>query len=144
MFSIKFTNQEQLKFSKTNEILGEIILGEFKETFLASLNYWSIGEYQAQWTEGLIRLVNDEGRSCLITNMFDPNIANFINWWPIYREGRKLIFHNQIYFIKKKGFDPHNPYVNIEERRTISETGVPISEWEISIDDINEYLRNIK
>lgn len=143
MFSIKFIYQEQQILSKTNEILGEIILGEFKETFLASLNYWTIGEYRAQWTEGLIRLVNGEGRSCLITNMFDPDVANFINWWPIYREGRKLIFHNQIYFIKKKGFDPQNPYANIEERRTISDTGMPISEWEISMDDVDKYLHDI-
>lgn len=139
MFSINFLFDDYQE-GLSNEIFGEIVIGDFQERFISSLHYWNILDYQAHWTDALERVVKGADNSCLITNMVDPKLANFIVWWPIYRFGRKLIFHNQLLFINKKVFDPTNPYVHIEKFREYSVEGKSLSKWEISVDQIEEYL----
>jgi hypothetical protein len=76
-FSINLTDKE---FIDGNErfLVGDIHLGEFHETFMASLSYWTKSDYFKQWKIALIKICNGNDKSCLITSMFDPSIANFI------------------------------------------------------------------
>ena len=147
-FSIRFLSPEEYGpyDQEPDLILGEITIGCFTERFEASTSYWSIHDYQKQWEKALDRTISGEKKSCLITSMYDPEHANFIFWWLLYREGQKVIVQNQILFLndKKLIFNPTKPCKNINDRESISEDGLPISEWELSISDIDRFVVHLK
>ena len=37
-------------------------------------------------------------------------------------------------------FDPQNPYQGIEDRQIYTEEGMPISEWEVPLPDLEHFL----
>ena len=72
---------------------------DFKEKFVIPLDFWSVDQYQAHWVQGIERITKGAFKSCLITALYDPQIAHPIFWWIIYREGQKCIFQNQMLII---------------------------------------------
>ena len=98
-------------------VQGQIKINEFCEVFEASLSFWDREDYVAQWNRGLSRLVLGRKTSCLITSMYDPKIANFIIVWTLYREGTKILVHNNLLFLEDihGEFDPDNPYIHIPQ-----------------------------
>jgi hypothetical protein len=61
-------------------VYGSIEIGDFRETFVASLSAWSPERYKLQWQEAGQRLVNDESKSAFITSFVLPSPGeNF--WW---------------------------------------------------------------
>lgn len=140
-FSINLTVQEFVDGGERFQV-GEIQLGKFHETFMASLSYWTKLDYLIQWKVALIRICNGNDRSCLITSMFDPSIANFIFWWTLYLDGNIVHIQNQILFLDEldKPFLELNPYESIRTRKTVSDEGDKISEWDVDVDDIKVYL----
>lgn len=141
-FSICFENEN----STTSKIsYGNIKIGAFTEKFEIDLSYWNKEKYQQHWIESIKRLsFYNEDTSCLITSMRDPNTANFIFWWLLYRKKEKILIQNQVFFLNdiKKPFHVNNPYEHISERETATEDGTLISEWEITLDDIKKFLIN--
>lgn len=140
-FSISFLKNNSLT---PNELkLGKIVLGDYMEHFESSLSYWNMEDYKNQWKNALNKIARESNKSCLITSIYDPSSSNFLYWWPIYREGSSIFFQNQILFLKKlqPKFDPSNPYKSVPARNTINEDGHVISEWELSIEEILEYLK---
>lgn len=82
---------------------GRIQIGRFVEGFCASMSYWAVAEYRAQWTRALEHVVRSDGnRSALVTDALDPDAANFLTWWPMYRSGGSVRFANALV--------PHNLY----------------------------------
>ena len=56
---------------KMPTMIGEIIIGDFRESFIISLEYWSLEDYKRQWAEGFKRIqTHDE--SCLVSSVQDP------------------------------------------------------------------------
>ncbi len=142
-FSIRFLPESCQEIEHDSmETAGEIVLGEFRESFVASLSFWTKAQYEVHWREALNRIVKDVSPSCLITTMYDPAVANFIFWWPMYRQGHDIIVHNQMLLLMEieERFDPNNPYSSIPEYYSVSEDGEKISEWRISIGDISAFL----
>jgi hypothetical protein len=149
-FTIRFLKSDEyppgkkLVYEANNKklCLGKITIGDFEETFESSLNFWSKDKYEAQWHDAIIRITEGEDMSCLITSMYDPLLANFLTWWPLYREGRKIIVQNHLFFLEEaKGhFDPENPYAYVKKYEAINEDGEKISQWVTSIDEIREFL----
>ncbi|MDA4848908.1 hypothetical protein [Hoeflea poritis] len=138
-----------INLSNKSHVLGGIIvsdgsirIGEFEEKFQTSLSYWNRERYFCQWKEALTRLIDGEKCSAIITNMYDPSIANFIIWWPIYAIGEKVHFQNQVLLLAEleKTFDESDPYKSIPKRETISEDGEKISEWIIGISEVEPCL----
>ncbi len=122
--------------------LGNLKIGDFKEDFHASLSHWNQGRYRSQWQEALERLVKGEERSALVTSMYDPETANFITWWPLYRDGDSVRVQNQVLLLDDlaDSFDELNPYRSVGQRETRTEEGDPISEWTVNLPDIEEFL----
>lgn len=140
-FSISFLKNNSLA---PNELkLGKIVLGNYVEHFESSLSYWNMEDYKNHWKNALNKIACESNKSCLITSIYDPSSSNFLYWWPIYREGSSIFFQNQILFLKKlrPKFDPYNPCSSVPARNTINEDGHIISEWELSIEEILEYLK---
>jgi hypothetical protein len=143
-FSIRFLPESchEIKHDSM-EVVGEIVLGEFRELFLASLSFWTKAQYEAHWREALNRIVNNVSPSAVITTMYDPAMANFIFWWPMYRQGSDVIVHNQMLLLMEieERLDPNNPYSLIPEYYSMSEDGEKVSEWRISIEDVSTFLQ---
>ncbi len=143
-FSINLTDRE---FVDGEEIfmVGEIQIGEFHETFISSLSYWTKINYLTQWKIALTRICNGNDKSCFVTSMLDPSSADFIFLWVLYLDGNIVHLQNQILFLDQldKPFSELNLYEFISIRETISDEGDKISEWDVNINDIKEYLNTI-
>ncbi len=144
-FSISLKNKEFVEDSE-RFTTGEIQIGEFQETFTTSLSYWGELDYLNQWKAALIQICNRVDKSCLVTSMFDPSVANYIFWWTLYLDDDTVHIQNQILFLQKldKPFTELNLYEFIRNRRTKTDEGNKISEWDININDIKVYLDILK
>ena len=96
-FFIGFVNDEDAIYDDKERFLcGAILLGSIEERFLVPLSYWQPIDYEKHWRDALQRILAGEKTSCLITSMYDPSLANFIVWWPMYRVGELIFVQNQI------------------------------------------------
>lgn len=124
--------------------LGLITIGSYVEHFVAAIGYWDVTRYRRHWQEALARIVQGSVTSTLITSMYDPAVANFIYWWPMYRLDHTVHFQNHILFFNelKTRFDPSDPFRFVPERMIVSMDGQNISEWSASIADLESFLSN--
>ncbi len=122
---------------------GLITIGAYQERFIAPLDYWDASDYRQHWKEALTRITMTAFNSCLITSMYDPSLANFIYWWPMYRRDETVYLQNHILFLTDlfAPFDPQNPFRFVPEREVISENGEKISEWSVPITDLESFLK---
>jgi hypothetical protein len=143
-FSISFVDYTLPSYKVDEQTrLGLICIGDLKEHFIAPLSCWSENDYKVHWRQSLERVVADETTSALIVSMHDPVTANLITWWPMYRIGEIIYFQNHLLFLEKltAPFDVISPYKSVEERQTITEDGNKISEWEVSVQSIKNFLK---
>lgn len=121
---------------------GEIRIGDFRERFEVSFEYWSPSDYERQWREALGTLAEEGGASALITSMTNPRSANFLFWWPAYREDEMVFFQNGVLLLDDltKPFDVSRYDEFVPPRERVTEDGEPISEWWVPIADIREFL----
>jgi CdiI N-terminal domain len=138
-FSIGFTG-----FDEDDPLvaLGELRLGEVHEYFQSVLGFWELGDYTKSWAIGLRRILAGASISCLATSVTDPATANFIETWPLYREGADVYVHNKYLFLDQltSEFDPTAPWGSIGPRSVVNEDGQRISEWKVRLDDIRYFL----
>lgn len=140
MFSIRFTGRRR------GVALGSIWLGTYSETFESVLDFWSESEYQLHWRQ-VIRSLCEGGRtrSALITSLPDIRTANFLVWWPVYREGVNVFIRNHILFLQDEGagFSLASMEYYIPERLVYSNDGNKISEWAVSVSDCEKFLKEV-
>ena len=119
--------------------VGQIQLGGFREDFQAEIGYWSIKDYEASWTAALRRLLAGRTVSCLVTSLPNPQIANFITTWPLYRDGRDIFVRNQLLFVDQlpSPFAPNTPWESVDPR---TDDEGPVTEWNITLTDIENFL----
>lgn len=124
--------------------LGLITIGSYVEHFVAAIDYWDVTYYRRHWKQALTRIVQGSETSALITSMYDPSVANFIYWWPMYRLGDTVRFQNHILFFNElqTSFDPNDPFRFVPERTIVNMDGEHISEWSASIADLESFLSN--
>ena len=144
-FSIRFSNCSVCDSEHNeNSASGIIKIGDFEEQFIASLDFWSLSDYRNHWFTALNRFKNGEVTSSLITSLTEPENANFITWWPIYKVKNILYFQNQILFMAdlNQTFCLETPFLHIPERETHTDTGEFISEWSVPVDNVIEFIKS--
>ena len=121
---------------------GLITIGSYMERFVAPIGYWGVSQYRRHWQEAVTRIIEGSAESILITSMYDPAVANFIFWWPMYRLDDTVYFQNHILFLDEleRPFDPIDPFRFVPEHTTINIDGEKISEWSASITDLESFL----
>jgi hypothetical protein len=121
---------------------GRIEIGEFQERFIASLMYWGRGDYERHWKQALARILDSFNASCLITSIVDPAAASHLFWWPMYRVHDTVYIQNHILFFDSLSspFNQNDPFPSIPKRRLVDEDGNHLSEWSVSIKDIESFL----
>lgn len=121
---------------------GQIKIGSFQERFIASLVYWDAAHYRCHWKQAVARIVHSSDISCLITSIVYPATAKYLFWWPMYRVRNTVYIQNQILFFDSLSspLDEDNPFSFVTERRTVDEDGNAISEWSVSVDEMESFL----
>ena len=124
---------------------GSIEIGDFKEDFKINTSFWTPDEYVENWRKSITWLLKGNHKSCLITSITDPQDSTYLFWWPMYRVDQKVIIQNGILFFDQlqQPLDIENPHSSVLERETISEEGLPISEWETDIEGMITFLERI-
>lgn len=120
---------------------GRVTVGDFSEQFEADLSYWSPEKYRQHWAEAARLVVADESPVAFITSMRDPAMANFIVWWPAWREGDRVLIQNQLLFLDQlvEPFDEADPFRSVHPLERVSEDGEPISTWETTVSEVEAF-----
>jgi len=115
-----------------------IQIGQFKEDFYCNSSYWKREDYLNQWDDALKKVSLEKKDALLVSNMYDPKSGNFLFYWVLYVEDKKVYIQEQILFLDelKECFDELNLYKYIKARETIGENKEKISQWETTIEKI--------
>jgi hypothetical protein len=145
VFSISFSRDPadlRIAHDPIAERIGKITLNHFSESFVSTVIFWDERDYRRHWVDGIARLCGGANSSCLLTNVFRPETANFFTWWLIYRRGLRVLFHQAILFLNQvQGeFLFSRIYDYVPPYRALADDGSPISEWEVDIDQMQEFL----
>lgn len=119
---------------------GEIELGEYRETFVALIGFWSPHDYQTHWKASLDRVLLRQW-SCLITSLHDPTATEVLHWWLLYPQGSVVAVQNRLLLLNDlpRPFDPTHPYSFVPERQVKNSDGYEISEWQVGLSDIRQF-----
>lgn len=146
MFAIEFKSDAapHRQPSEPGSRYGQITLGDFRETFISVQTFWDAARYEVHWREALDRIVRDGRDSCLITSIAGPDKSHILFWWPLYRDGDSVLVQNSILFLDDlpERFNPERPFRSVPVRTTVSEDGDPISEWRVSVADVEAFARS--
>ena len=130
----------------TPAFYGKIVIGDFRETFGASLASWTRDDYDRHWRKALEKLVAGADRSALITDYVEPpdhaSAESYLFWWPLYRDGDTVYVQNQILFFGQlsQPFSSERPWESVKDRETGNEDGQRISEWTTTVEEIKNFL----
>jgi hypothetical protein len=121
---------------------GEIQLGDYTESFIALIGFWSPLDYSEHWSRSIKRLVDLKCASCLITSLHNPQVAEVLHWWLLYPIGDDVVVQNALLLGRRalSDFDARNPYRSIPTLRRVSEEGEQISEWLVHLTDFGDFL----
>jgi hypothetical protein len=126
---------------------GVIVLNDFHEEFLASLAIWSKHQYQKQWKQSLVEVLEGGGPAAMITEYFGSSeSASHLLWWPLYRQSDNIYVHNNLLFFDQlpQPFDLENAAASIPPRIIQDEDGNLISEWTLPVDDIRSFVAGLR
>jgi hypothetical protein len=88
-------------------------------------------------------LLHGKDRAALITEYLGPEAATHLVWWPMYLVGEKVFFQNQLLFYDQLPgpFFLKIAFSFLRNRRTTTEEGEPISEWSVSLSEMEAFAR---
>jgi hypothetical protein len=141
MFDIYLTD-EIVPESEGYAVYSNIRLGNSTETFVTSLVNWTREQYEQQWIKACRRMIGGSSQSALIASYVEPSMSEFLVWWPLYREGGIVHVQNclLIYSELSNPFTIDDPWPFVQERQVLTGDGLEVSEWDIQIQDIREFL----
>jgi hypothetical protein len=145
MFWIGFTEEPLFKVDPKEEgLVGRIVLGKHKETFVTHLMTWSEQQYIEHWKLALRRVLDGKS-AALITDMRTPVQSSHLVWWPMWKIDDDIVFHNQLLFfearkIKGPDVDVESLYSFVGEHHSHNVEGTPVSEWKVPVSDIEIFL----
>src|ERR1700756_196425 len=114
MFDISLTDESVPELEPgVTTVYGNIKIGDFSETFIASLDSWNRDRYERHWRAAIEKIVDGSDRSGLITSYVEPTHSRYLMWWPLYRDKNNvylqshMLFHDQL----KKPFSAEHPWI---------------------------------
>jgi hypothetical protein len=127
---------------------AKIIMDDFREKFFISLEYWQEADYITQWKEGLQKITVEKAKqSLLVADIGKPKRDRYIATWAMYREGSVVFVQNTHLRINQKSRKLLKKreykfiYDLLQPRQTLTQSGNPISEWQISVSSLEAFLR---
>ena len=144
MFSIGFTD-EPMEFPYDDTSVpaapGRLVLGKSTEEFLANLSVWGKSDYESHWTRELKTLLEGNPKVALVVSYYG-NPASNMEIWRVYRDGELVHFQNQIlwYSTLPHAFEVPKLSQYIQDREVVTAEGNRISEWDVTIRDIELFF----
>jgi len=121
-------------------------MGGDREYFVSSLYEWNVDDYRGQWRDALVQLVNGRDRVGLITSYVSPSHSSYLNWWILYRNQSEVIIQSQVLFYNQlpNAFSLENLHSYIFPRASDELQENVVSEWSVSILDVQDFLANLE
>ncbi|MEO8031762.1 MAG: hypothetical protein ABJC74_08675 [Gemmatimonadota bacterium] len=141
MFSIEFITGPQVDSDGWLHAEAELMLGEAREGFEVDLRIWALETYRTHWREAIARLLAGASFTRLVTSYRGPDGAYHFTW-PMWREGDLVLVHEEL-VLDEDLATPLNPSTAWEvtaPRRQLTEDGAAISEWEVPISALQDWL----
>lgn len=126
---------------------GMIVIGDWMQDFLSSLDYWSCSDYIEFWKYNLEMIANGADRACLVTYITASKTeVEDVMLWPIYRENDNVFIRNRLLcdIGFKKGFGPCDLLSFVKERVAVDEWGHKYCEKQTSVSAIKTFLESGK
>jgi CdiI N-terminal domain len=122
-------------------IWGRITLGGFQDEFQVPLFDWAPGDYAAQWLDAAERLVAGAPAVVFLTHMVHPTAPYHLGW-PAWRDGDRVVVQERLFQADQLGgpFDADHPESHLGPRREISDEGLPISQWVVTLSDVAAFV----
>ena len=127
--------------------IGRIVAGELDEEFVSSLYEWSKETYQSQWLHSLERFLGGEKKAALITWYVNPKESPNLQWWALYRgEADTVHVQNHLpwYSNFNREFAASEASSFLQDRMTLNEDGIALSEWNVSLQEIKDFFEQLK
>jgi hypothetical protein len=95
----------------------------------------------AQWLDAGERLVGGAPVVVFLTHMMHPTAAYHMGW-PAWREGDRVLVQDRLFLAEQIGspFDVEHPEVHLGPRQEISDEGLRISQWAVSLRDVAAFV----
>jgi hypothetical protein len=121
---------------------GKLIIGDWEEIFVSSLHLWSKEDYKAQWLHAIRLLLKENEKAALIVEYLGPD-AGRLWWWLMYKIESSVFLQEQILFFDqlKEPFSLEKAFSFIRDRRTTNEDGQKISEWNVSLSEVEKFAQ---
>ena len=141
MFDLYFSEGPTINDEGWWHAVGTIVLGEDRDGFEVSLEWWGRAAYQRQWLEAARRLVNGTDRVMFLVSYDGPD-ATFHLAWPAWRDGNRVHVQNWLVLTEQLStpFDPDAADRFVRDRQTTNEDGEPISEWDVDFEDVRAFV----
>jgi hypothetical protein len=137
MFEIAFLDAEpELQEDGWLALRGRIVLGDFEEEFLASLDPWSRPQYERHWIEAAQRIVSGRfDRTAFVSSAFQ-----FI--WTMWLADDQVLVQEKLLMTDTliAPFDPSDPYRQVGPHESESDEGTHYSEWKITVEDLRAFI----
>jgi hypothetical protein len=144
MFAIGFTDEpiEHPYEDETAAAPGMLILGKTMEGFLANLGAWNKNDYRAHWLRELKSLVSGRSKAVLIVDYNNPTQSSSLEIWKLYSNGEWVCVQNQLFWgnTLPSAIEVSEIAALAGERKTVTEDGVQISEWIVSLREIEIFI----
>ena len=142
MFAIYFTKEPAFPLDGDGPLhrAGVTVLGHDRDCFDAPLSFWREGDYEAQWREGVERLVAGAESSALVTRMEDPDDEQILRFWALYRLDQSVAVHEQLWVPEFGRLQPEEVYGAVGSYRAENDDGHQVSEWRLPVADFADYL----
>jgi hypothetical protein len=140
-FAIGFASSE---LDEDGHGVGFIRISDFSEEFIVTLDYWPAAEYSQHWQASLKCLVAGSPTVGLVTWMVGPESGDLGKAWILYREGDAVFIHEKLFVPphSRPQLDADSQLLHISPRTTVTEDGMPVSEWRIHIAAVEDFLRH--
>ncbi len=133
----KKRNEEKVFGAQPIAIEGFIGRGEFQESFLAPIDYWTREDYESSWVKNLDRIQNGDN-GIFVTEVSDPKTARLFTVWPVVWVARSALLTHKLILRESATilFHPDN-LAKLVDFADIAESIANISTWRLSDDDIS-------
>lgn len=141
MFEITFLHPPESSVS-AYETQGRIVAGELDELFLSPIDYWREGDYVASWVAELTRMIDGSRTAVLLTHADDVGRDTTLRGFVCYRFAQEIRIQEALFeTANSQGeYDLNRPCTLALEYQCNSDDGQEISEWRVSIEEIERFL----
>ena len=141
MFDLHFSEGPAVSDEGWWHAVGTVVLGEDRDGFAISLEWWGRAAYEQQWLAAARRLVIGPDRVMFLVSYNGPEAAYHFAW-PAWRDGNQVRVQNWLVLTDQlpTRFDPDEADRFVRARETVSEDGAPISEWDVTVADLQAFV----